>query len=444
MNALRLSSIALFFVAFSTCGTPEPTCECGVPSWNGTQIFACGASACIDSVGYQCAGHGHPVSSPFACPAMPPVTSCTRKTCATANTACGPVSDGCGGTLECGACSGSDRCTNGQCVVNPCAQAVCGTVQGTSCGTCAGTSTCSVDQRQCIEKVATLTGTTGVMHGAVAGNSLYLSLAHASDTSVVEVDLTTGTQRNLKTGELRVSPLASNGSHLFYASSTGLHRVAVGSTTVEDLSGLAGTCSSLLADAQHVYCGVGGDPRLGVSYFGIDRGPVGGGVRTDVVSYLNYPAMAKVGNLLFHVGTTDNYASFAVMGVTDLNDMSGQSLVSGGALDSNFVLADSDAFYFLGEGKLTRAPFDNSASRELAATTWLRQETTVADGSAVFAISSIGGHGGLYRLAITGGAEKLVDVADLGGNLDAISALFKSGTSWVVVTNTAVYRVRAP
>ena len=47
------------------------------------------------------------------------------------------------------------------------------------------------------------------------------------------------------------------------------------------------------------------------------------------------------------------------------------------------------------------------------------------------------------RLPISGAsAEKLVDVADRGGNRDAISGLFKSGASWLVVTTTAVYRVQ--
>jgi hypothetical protein len=326
---------------------------------------------------------------------------------------------------------------SGQCEVDACAQAgaVCGSIGGTSCGTCANGAACSADQRRCIETVATAADLSGAV---VAGDSLYLSVA---GTSIVEVNLTSGARRDVATGEQRISPLTANGSHLFYASATGLHRVAIGTTLVESVMGLSGSCTSLLADAQHVYCGTGGDPRYGVSYFGIDRVPVGGGVRSDVVGSLNYPRMAKWQNLLFHVGTTDNYSSFAVMGVTDLNDMSGQSLVSGGPLGSRFVLADSAAFYFLDGQKLTRAPYDNSMAPALAEVTQLRQETTVADGSAVFAIGEAGGQGGLYKLPVTGGpAEKLVGEADLGGDSSDVVALLKSGDRWLVVTSSAVYR----
>jgi hypothetical protein len=441
MNAFRLAALVLVFAA---CGRPEPVCECSVPSFTGFQIIECGESACFNGAGYQCSAHGKPVTSVFACPPVTTVTTCTPKTCATANTACGPVADGCGGTLECGTCAGTDRCMSGQCQPSPCAQAglVCGVLNGNTCGTCTGTSTCSIDQRQCIETVTTISAATGITSAALASNTLYLSVAGSTSSSIVEVDLASGTRRDVTTGE-RISPLAVNGSHLFYASSTGLHRVALGSVTVENLSGLNGSCYSLLADAQHVYCGVGGDPRLGVSYYGIDRLPVGGGVRTDVVSYLNYPSMAKVGNLLFHVGTTDNFSSFAVMGVTDLNDMSAQSLVSGGPLGSRFVLADAAAFYFLDGQTLTRAPFDNSPSKALAAVGWLRQETTIADGSSVVAVGEVNGVGGLYRLPIGGGAAvKLADEADFGGNSDDVTAILKSGDRWLVVTSSSVYRLK--
>ena len=443
MNALRLSALVLLFAA---CGRPEATCECQVPQLGGARVIECGASACVNGVGYQCLAQGQLTSSVFACPAAPPVTTCTPKTCSGARTVCGPVSDGCGGTLQCGTCSGTDQCMSGQCQRSPCAEAgaVCGMVQGTNCGTCPSSASCSVDQRQCIETVATITASVGVTGATVAGNSLYLSVAQAADVSVVEVNLSTRTRRDLATGEQRLSPLASNGSHLFYASSTGLHRVAIGGTNVESVTGISGSCYSLLADAQYVYCGEGGDPRYGVSSYGIRRLPVTGGVRSTVVSYLNYPSMAKEGNLLFHVGTTDNYASFAVMGVTDLNDMSGQSLVSGGPLGSRFVLADSSAFYFLDGANLTRAPFDNTTTPPLAVVSGLRRETTVADGSAVFAIGEVATKGGLYRLPINGGAaQKIADAADFGGDVGEVVALLRSDARWLIVTSSAVYAVRA-
>jgi hypothetical protein len=368
----------------------------------------------------------------------PPVTTCTPKTCASLNTVCGPVSDGCGGTLECGTCSGSSRCVSGQCEVDACAQAgaVCGSIGTTQCGMCANGSTCSSDQRQCIETLATATS---IGSAVVANDSLYLS---TMSSSVIELNLTSGERREVITGQMYLSPLTTNGTHLFYASSTGLHRVSVGTTAVEDLTGLNGSCFSLLADAQYVYCGTGGDPRYGVSYYGIDRVPVAGGVRSDVVSSLNYPRMAKWQNLLFHVGTTDNYSSFAVMGVTDLSDMSGQSLVSGGPL-GRLVLADSDAFYFLDGQKLTRAPYDNSMAPALAEVTQLRQETTIADGTAVFAIGEVAGQGGLYKMPVSGGpAVKLLGEADFGGDSNDVVALIKLGDQWLIVTSSAVFRVR--
>ncbi|MFZ5442458.1 MAG: hypothetical protein ACOZQL_20785 [Myxococcota bacterium] len=448
MNALR-PCLPLLLVVVTACGPEKQPCECGVQTSTGTRILQCGASLCVDGAGYQCIGHGQPMSSPFACgtptPLQPP--PCTPKTCASEHLACGPLQDGCGGTLECGTCSGGARCMAGQCMVDVCAQAhaVCGTVQGMSCGTCPGTSSCSADQRRCIEKVATLSGATYVLSAAATSSALYVSLSDGTSTSVAALDLATGARTDLETGATRVSPLATNGTHLFYASSTGLHRVAAGSTSVENLTGLSGSCSSLLADAQFVYCGVGGDPRYGVDAYGIDRLPVAGGTRTRLVSFLNYPRMAKVDNLLFHIGTTDNYSSFAVLGVTDLNDRSGQSLVSGGALDSDFILADQAAYYFLqstgSTWTLTRVPFDNTANRDLLSSTGLRRETTVTDGAAVWTIAEVNGQSGLFRLPIGGGMEKVVDVADLGGRRDAISALLPSPGGWLVVTPTVVYRV---
>jgi hypothetical protein len=437
MNALRLAFLAVLMAA---CGRPESTCECAVPSLTGTQIIECGESVCVNGAGWQCLAHGKPSSSPFACPqSNTPVATCTPKTCASLNTMCGPSSDGCGGTLECGTCSGSSRCVSGQCEVDVCAQAgaVCGSIGTKSCGTCANGSTCSADQRQCIETIATANS---IGSAVVANDSLYLS---TMGSSVVELNLSSGLRREVSTGQQYLSPLTTNGSHLFYASSTGLHRVAVGSTTVENLTGLNGSCFSLLADAQYVYCGTGGSAQYGVSYYGIDRVPVAGGVRSDVVSYLNYPRMAKWQNLLFHVGTTDNYSSFAVMGVTDLNDMSGQSLVSGGPLGSRFVLADALAFYFLDGQKLTRAPYDNSMAPALAEVTELRQETTIADGDAVFAIGKVAGQGGLYKVPVNGGAaQKLLGEADFGGDSNDVVALIKSGDRWLIVTSSAVFRVR--
>ena len=80
-------------------------------------------------------------------------------TCASAGASCGPIDDGCGGTLDCGSCSGTDLCQGNQCVCQPsvtCASAgaSCGPIDdgcgGTlDCGSCAGTDLCQGNQCVC-------------------------------------------------------------------------------------------------------------------------------------------------------------------------------------------------------------------------------------------------------------------------------------------------------
>jgi hypothetical protein len=48
-------------------------------------------------------------------------TACIPNTCAAVAQQCGPLSDGCGGTLECGTCGAGLTCTGGQCVGPACA-----------------------------------------------------------------------------------------------------------------------------------------------------------------------------------------------------------------------------------------------------------------------------------------------------------------------------------
>lgn len=88
-------------------------------------------------------------------------SSCTPTTCATLGANCGTASDGCGGTLACGTCSGGQTCNgSNQCVATctptTCAAlgATCGTPSngcgGTlSCGTCSGGNTCNTSN-QCV------------------------------------------------------------------------------------------------------------------------------------------------------------------------------------------------------------------------------------------------------------------------------------------------------
>ena len=82
-------------------------------------------------------------------PDVPPPQSCTPTTCATHGFTCGLIGDGCGGSLNCGTCTGSTTCGGGGqpnvcglpgCTPRSCLQlgATCG-IQGDGCG---GTLTC--------------------------------------------------------------------------------------------------------------------------------------------------------------------------------------------------------------------------------------------------------------------------------------------------------------
>jgi hypothetical protein len=67
----------------------------------------------------------------------PDVPTCTPKTCADQNIGCGQAGDGCGGVLDCGACSGGQSCGGGgvpnQCGAPACTPVTC-LAQGLSCG----------------------------------------------------------------------------------------------------------------------------------------------------------------------------------------------------------------------------------------------------------------------------------------------------------------------
>jgi hypothetical protein len=89
------------------------------------------------------------------------VNNCVPTTCAAASRVCGPLSDGCGATLQCGTCAANQTCSAaGQCVSNcvptTCAAAgkVCGSLSdgcGTTlnCGTCPSGTACSTDGTTC-------------------------------------------------------------------------------------------------------------------------------------------------------------------------------------------------------------------------------------------------------------------------------------------------------
>ncbi len=61
----------------------------------------------------------------------PPV--CVPRTCTAANTTCGPVGDGCGGILQCGACPSGEACIGGSCTGGGCTPKTCAQ-QNFACG----------------------------------------------------------------------------------------------------------------------------------------------------------------------------------------------------------------------------------------------------------------------------------------------------------------------
>jgi hypothetical protein len=83
--------------------------------------------------------------------------TCTGLTCAQANSNCGPIADGCGNIVQCGACPTNQTCMSGTCTANcvstDCAAQGfmcgeqsdgCGNVQ--LCGACPGSETCVAGQ----------------------------------------------------------------------------------------------------------------------------------------------------------------------------------------------------------------------------------------------------------------------------------------------------------
>ena len=97
-----------------------------------------------------------------------PPGSCTPKTCAGQGFACGTQNDGCGGAIECGACSAGAPCVEGKCACTaktcPNVGATCGTVDNgcggaLDCGACttAGEA-CSQNKCACQPKNCTARG----------------------------------------------------------------------------------------------------------------------------------------------------------------------------------------------------------------------------------------------------------------------------------------------
>ena len=100
---------------------PSPACvpdtcdslhiECGIRSDGCGDYIACGGCP-SGSICYNdwCVTDLVPT---------PPAPACTPDTCQSLDRHCGTVSDGCGGSLSCGSCQSDHSCTAGYCVPNP-------------------------------------------------------------------------------------------------------------------------------------------------------------------------------------------------------------------------------------------------------------------------------------------------------------------------------------
>ncbi len=473
MKALPALPCVLFLLA--ACGAPgSADCYCLFGTATGTVSVACGASYCDGVGGYVCSKDATVVPSPAACLGTVS-SSCTPKSCAAST--CGDQPDGCGGTLRCGGCAAGSRCnaanaceplcasvtcgggqrcdpSTGACVGDACAQvgAVCGAVNGTTCGTCPAGSTCAGTKKACVQPLATVPVASGgyVTSTALLGDRLYVAASPGSGSwmSLYEVTLGTGQTRQVP-GTVR-SPLAQNGSELFFTDEAGARRLTPGSTTSTAIPGMGTWCNSLLVAGQKLYCGIGGDARYGVSGFGVKQLPLAGGTATWLKSYLNYPHLAAAGQYVFYVGTTDNTYSFANLGAVDTTNGQDQVVVSGGALDSKFVMADAQAFYFVrhagSTSTLVRTRYEAAQGDDVLTGRGIFTDTTVLDGANVYTITAVDGVDGLWRVPVASPASKelLLGKADMGPSTYGPSHLHRAGAEWVFVSGASVYRAFTP
>ncbi|MCO4762984.1 MAG: hypothetical protein KC502_15820, partial [Myxococcales bacterium] len=117
-------------------GCPPKTCASAGANC-GTMPDGCGGTLnCGQCTGGQVCGAGNICGN----------TPCQKQTCQQVSAACGTATDGCGGTQSCGDCSGGQACQSNQCICQPktCQQvgATCGKVDNgcggsIDCGVCA-------------------------------------------------------------------------------------------------------------------------------------------------------------------------------------------------------------------------------------------------------------------------------------------------------------------
>lgn len=469
-------AVVLTFGLFG-CGPALPECVCQVATLSGTKEVACGGALCDGADGYRCSATGLVSRSPDVCGSQQqqqPGPVCTRRTCAGV---CGTVADGCGGTLQCGGCGAGEKCgasnqceplcagvtcpgaqrcepTTGQCVADACSQAgaVCGVVNGQTCGTCPGSATCSATKTTCIETVATLPAQ--YVHSvALVGTQLFVTSTSSLNQSARDlsaVDLSTKQLRPIASNTV-LSPLASANGALFWGEAMGLRRLDQGMAQPATIAGLDYGCSDLVIMGQFAYCGIGGNARYGVSSFGIKKLPLAGGTATFAKSYLNYPRLAAVPPYLFYVGTTDNQYSFKTLGAVDTTDGADQVVLSGGALDSSFVMADTDAYYFVEYGSSTatlgRVPFDATATTPLVSGTGFRRDTTVLRSGEVFTVAKVGTQEGLWRVPFSAPSSRSLVLTSVDLQWTANggpSHVLANGAGWIFVSGATVYRTLAP
>lgn len=365
-----------------------------------------------------------------------PQNTCTPKTCAEFGDACGQVDDGCGGTVECG-CGAGLVCDVNRCVADGCAreQARCGTVDGVSCGTCAGGAVCTANQRGCLEEILTLP-MKYPSRGHLAANMLYVTGQDADfeNTSVVAVNVTTKETTTLYSGDALVSEFAASATHLYFATNGTLHRVALGATAAEEVGDFGDACYGLAIDDTHAFCGTGGDFRF-ISDFGIIRMTLAGSGHEQIVSYVNRVRVALSGNLVFYMGTTDNYYSVGRLGAVGKNGEEDQALVTGGALDSGYIAADANAYYWKAREndgfQLHRTTFTGADT--VLVDTAQGLETVRLGADSVLVDAKLSSGEGVFRVPFAGGAPELVVAkSDLGTEGWVSFVAQEAGATWIV------------
>jgi hypothetical protein len=266
---------------------------------------------------------------------------------------------------------------------------------------------------------------------------------------LVAIDLATRQQQTIAMASVR-SPLTKVAQDVLWTDSTGLRRLAPGSTVASTTAGLTSSCSDLLVDGAFVYCGIYGDARIGVSGLGIRKFPLAGGTATWAKTSLNNAHFTVGGGYLFYTGTTDNFSSFTNLGAIDLGDGMDQVLASGGSLNNGFILADADSFYFVqsqGGATLTRMPFTSTQGTDLlTSSVGLDRDSTVMKDGAIFTYATVSGVEGLWKVPVANPAQKalVLDRADLRITTYGPTELQAAGDEWLFVTGNVVYRTVRP